>query len=33
MLKKKEIAAEQFDNAVGVKAYKEMADTYNKFFK
>ena len=29
----KEIAAEQFDNAVGVKTYKEMADTYNKFFK
>ena len=29
----KEIAAEQFDNAVGVKTYKEMSDTYNKFFK
>ena len=29
----KEIAAEQFDNAVGVKTYKEMADTYNKFLK
>ena len=29
----KAIAAEHFDNAVGVKSYKEMADTYNKFFK
>lgn len=29
----KAIAAEHFDNAVGVKTYKEMADTYNKFFK